>query len=157
MSFVRRLYSDLTDEQYRTAVTIGVAAMPFVALENALYGPVDHTESALGTVLFLACLVSGYLYSRRAGEASRAGTVTGIAGGSAVMLWLGWLTLTDWWHHSVLLDLVGDSWGMVAAVVAGTLATVGISAGVTAVIGWVAGTIGGRLHDFVGKPELSVT
>lgn len=157
MGIGRSLYRDLTGEQYRTAVTVGAAAVPLLVIENALYGPADHTEPVSGLALFAACLVSGSIYSARAGEASRAGAVTGITGGSVLVLWQGWLTVTEWWNNEMLVDLVGDSWGMSAAVVAGTLATLAIGLAVTAVLGILAGTIGGRLYrigrNYIGSPE----
>jgi xanthosine utilization system XapX-like protein len=82
VSMARRTRSDLTGESFRLAVLAGLASAPFtIALSWDLVR--DEVEVAGGTVggipILVAGLIVGVLYSGRAVESRRAGTVAGVA------------------------------------------------------------------------------
>jgi hypothetical protein len=78
---LRGLVADVTDEEYRPAVLLGLASVPAeISLTRAL---TPGTLPPWGEVLplLLACLVAGALFRVRLAPSSRAGAVAGLVGG----------------------------------------------------------------------------
>lgn len=142
------LLADATDERFRTAVVLGLASIPVTVGANWLLTP----DSVEATPLFVACVISGYLYGIRGESSVHAGTLTGLVGGAPILVWWITTTVVEWWGYSPLTDVVGDSVAAVVAVLA-TLFTALVGVVVLLVAGWIGGTIGGWASERIDPPR----
>nr|WP_049928917.1 DUF5518 domain-containing protein [Halopiger goleimassiliensis] len=132
--------------QFRVAILLGIASIPLTVGINLAYTP----DPVSATPLFAACIVSGYLYRPRPVIGIRAGVVTGLAGGVPILVRQGVAAVGDWWGNAILVDLVGDSWGMALSSAGAGVLTVAILTIVLVVVGSVGGLVGGWLNDRLG-------
>ena len=132
---VREIVNNLIGEEYRTAILIGIASVPFTVGINWAFvnGNVDMLP------LFVACVVSGYLHYS---DGMHRGIVTAFAGGVPVLIWQIGVVVGDWWGNPILVDTVGSSWQMGAASVGAALLSIGVGVILLFVIGAVAGGLG---------------
>ncbi|WP_435154828.1 DUF5518 domain-containing protein [Haladaptatus sp. DFWS20] len=149
MTLFRNLRRDLRTPKFRTAVLLGIISMPFMIVENLTSDP------ASAMALFVACVISGYLYEVRSVPSTQAGAVTGFIGGLPVALWQSWSVLIDWWAHPMLLDAVGDSWLVALLSVVAAVLTGAILIGILLWVGKIGGLIGEWLRKRVGTARLS--
>ena len=149
MNTARRLWADLTSEEYRFAVLLGIAVIPVVLVENLVLGMPATNEPLMATGLGVACLVAGWVYERREGEPMRAGVVTALVGGSVLVVWSVFQVLTGWWGNPTLVDALGET-GMAVATGLAVIMVVFFMLAILVVVGIVAGIIGGKLRT-VGR------
>lgn len=133
--------------KFRTAALLGIASIPFTFGINWVLTP----DPVSATPLFIASIISGYLYQSHSIKGTHAGVVTGLTGGIPILLWQTGSTVVDWWGHSILVDAVGDSWLMATSSVGAGVATFGILTVVMVVIGIIGGFIGEWMNNRIGQ------
>ncbi|MCU4974173.1 DUF5518 domain-containing protein [Halobacteria archaeon AArc-m2/3/4] len=150
MNILRSIRSDVSDEQFRVAVLLGIGSIPLTVGINWLLTP----DPVSATPLFFACVCSGYLYRSRSIDGTRAGVVTGLVGGVPVLIWQSWTALIEWWNHPRVIAAVGDSLLLAAASVGAALVTGAIVSVVLVVIGMIGGGIGSWLNERLSPTRL---
>jgi hypothetical protein len=145
---LRGLVADVTDEEYRPAVLLGLASVPAeISLTRALT-PGTLPPSGEVLPLLLACLVAGALFRVRPAPSSRAGAVTGLVGGLAPALRESATVYGDWTSHPVV---VGPASSVPAGVVVSFVIVVAVLAAFW-LFGLCWGTVGGWLAGRIGAP-----
>lgn len=147
MRALRNLLTDATDKRFRTAVLLGIASIPFTVGANWLL----MSDTVEGTPLFVACVISGYLYGSRVESPVHAGTLTGLVGGAPVFVLESSATLVEFWGNPTVTDIIGASIGMAAVSVLAALLTAGIWVVILLVIGALGGLIGGWINGRIGS------
>lgn len=150
MSPLHKLDEKLSYVQFRTAILLGIASLPFTAVINWTLAPTP----ADATVLFVVCIISGNIYQSRSVKGVYAGLVTGLVGGLPILFWQSWSTVVDWWGNPILVDAMGDSWLMIISSVGAGVVTYGIVTLVIAVIGMVGGFVGEWLTTRIERTPL---
>lgn len=142
----RRFVDDVTGEQFRVAVLLGLASIPFTVGVNWLL----TTDPTSATPLFLACVLTGSLYRSRPVSATRAGELTAIAGGLPIVGWQSGVAFAELWGHPSVTAAVGDSSLMVAASVGAALVTAAVLILALVIVGpiggWLGSWLSGRLE-----------
>ncbi|MDQ2050600.1 DUF5518 domain-containing protein [Natronolimnohabitans sp. A-GB9] len=135
--------SSMEFTEFRTAILLGIASIPFTIGINLLYSPTQ----AEALPVFVACVISGYLYQSTPIRGTRVGIVTGLVGGVPILVWQTVTVLTEWWGHSLLIDIVGDSGLMAISSAGAAVITFGILVIVLSIIGYIGGFIGSWLNS----------
>jgi hypothetical protein len=156
MGLLRHLVADLTDDEYRPAVGLGLASIPATVGVNWLLASGTLPETSEVVPLVLACLAAGYVFRSRSAPSSRAGAMTGVVGGVPVAVWQSLFVYGDWSAHPAVTGAVGESTGAVAVGVGVSLFT----ACALLVVFWLVGSVAGRVGDWfagvVGRSPESV-
>lgn len=156
MRAVRTIPRDVTDERFRVAVALGIVSIPISIAVNWLSFPTPVTSPAMGhsfegTILLVACLLAGYLYGSRLMASIRAGVITGVVGGSPLVVWAMAATFVVWWPHLGTVNFVTGPMTRAALTVAATGLVGVVGAAVILVIGYVGGRVGGWANDRVAS------
>lgn len=146
---LRSLVADLTGDEYRPAVLLGLISVPATSIVNWLLASGTLPETSEVVPLVLACLATGYVFRSRPAPSSRAGAITGFVGGVPVAVWQSLFVYGDWSAHPVVTSAVGGSAGAVAVVV--SLVTVVALLGLFWLVGSVWGRAGGWLAGRLGS------
>ncbi|ADD07114.1 uncharacterized protein Nmag_3564 [Natrialba magadii ATCC 43099] len=147
MTPLSRFRKNINYGQFRTAVLLGIASIPFTFGINWVLTP----DPVSATPLFIASIISGYLYQSHSIKGTHVGVVTGLTGGIPIVLWQSGATVVDWWGHSTLVDAVGDSWLMAISSVGAGVATFGLLTIVMVVIGVIGGFIGEWMNNRIDR------
>lgn len=150
MNLLGNIPRDVTDERFRTAVVLGGASIPFTVVGNWILTP----DPISATSLFIACVMSGYLYRTRLESSTRAGTLTGFIGGIPIIVWECRMVLIDWWGNPILTDAVGA--GLMAVITIGAgLSTAAILTVVLLSVGLVGGIVGEWMNGHIESVRLA--
>lgn len=131
---------ELTDEEFRTAVLLGLASAPLTVVENWFLSSGPFTARPMSGVAFgVACLAVGYLYAGRPTAVRRAGKRAGFVGSSPFLVW---------WAVAASTGSLAAGAGQAVAVV---VALVGLSLGllVLPLVGMAFAIVGGWLRGKV--------
>ncbi|MFC5366097.1 DUF5518 domain-containing protein [Salinirubrum litoreum] len=145
MLLLRHLVADLTGDDYRPAVFLGLASIPATVAVNWLLASGTLPETSEVLPLVFACLVAGSVFRSRSAPSSRAGAITGLVGGVPVAGWQSLFVYGDWSAHPVVTDAVGESVGAVAVGVGVSLFT----ASGLLVVFWLVGSVAGRVGNWL--------
>ncbi|ODR80698.1 hypothetical protein BG842_16975 [Haladaptatus sp. W1] len=150
MSLIRNLLADVTGEEFRLAVLLGVASIPVTVWQNWILTPNALPRNSNASALFVACVIAGYCYQQRPAASSRAGTITGVVGGTPIVLWQSAIGFSDAWGAPI----VGDP--VLLPVVVGGLVFIlaAFLFVVVSFVGRVGGGIGGWLSERLHSPRL---
>ena len=153
MTSLRERVTDVTDEEYRLAVLIGLSSVPITVGVNWLLVSDTLPRSSEVSALVVACVVTGYIYQPRTASSARAGSITGFVGGIPVILWQSTVGFTDWWTHPTVVQALGESsLRAILALGVALLGGVGLS-----LLFWLVGTVGGRVggwfKKYIGSPQ----
>lgn len=146
MVAIQSLRRSLKDEQFRGVILLGVASIPFTVGVNWM----STSDPVSGVPVFVASVISGYVYKSRSMKGRRAGAVTGLVGGVPILLWQTVAALAEWWGHPILVEAVGESWIMALASVGAAGVTFVVLAIVLSTVGAIGGFIGGFVNSALG-------
>lgn len=152
MSLLRTFVADLTADDYRPAVALGLVSVPATVALNWFLASGTLPETSELLPLVIACLLAGSLCHARPVSSSRAGAITGVVGGTPVALWQSLFVYGDWSAHPVVTDAAGGSFPAVAVGVGVSLVTVVGLLAVCWLVGSVWGRVGSWLAGRLGSP-----
>lgn len=145
MNLLGNILRDVTNERFRIAIALGIASIPFTVVGNWILTP----DPVSATSLFVACMISGYLYRTRSKSSTRAGTLTGFIGGIPIIVWGCRTALINSWGNTILTNVIGDSVLMAAVSIGAALSTGVILTVLLLAVGLVGGIVGNWINEHI--------
>lgn len=146
MSSLQALIDRTTDRSLRTATFVGAVSVPFTIILSWRSIPSDVIIVTGGTIsagpLFLAGLVTGFLYSDRPTETRRAGIQTGLVGSIGVVAFYSLNTVSTISTESVGLSIVAVALAPIAI-------TIGV--GLSIIVAGLGTIIGAWLYEKLSR------
>ncbi|KTG09055.1 hypothetical protein AUR64_14735 [Haloprofundus marisrubri] len=155
MSPLRNLLADVAAKPFRLAVLLGATSIPITVWMNWVLTPKTAYYRSEVAPVFVACVISGYLYRSRVHSSSRAGTITGFVGSVPVVLWQSTLALLQFLNYPPVVKAPTNTVETVLISVGVALLTAVILMSVLVAVSSVGGRIGGWLAERVDEVSVS--